>query len=337
MPTPNIIKASASYVANTIGKNGIYIGIDDSISYGTTDFWNGYTPGASGYTVYINKASNGPSIYSPGNDSLLLDTAKNISLSRIESPTLVTTADALSYLNSKSDMICVNSDYPSIVTNGLVLLMDAAFTPSYPKGGTGWYDMSTSSKTGILTNGVSYSSNNSGSLSYSSASLQFVDVPDLGSLTQFTVSTWFKLNTLPTTAGAAAVVANIYNGSNLNFSIGLNSSPSSANICGGFYNGAWRTTSGFTPSTGTWYNVSVTYNGTQIIEYLNGSSQSTLNYTGTPASSGLGIRIGRRWDSAPNSVDYINGEIPVVYIYNRALSSTEILTNHNALKSRYGL
>ena len=338
MPTPNTVKYSPSFVTGTLGLNNMYLGVSNSVIYGptsTTDFWNGYTPGASGYTVYIRKASNGPSIYSPSSDSELIDTARRISQSLGESPTLSTTADAISYLNSKSDMICVNADYPSIVTDGLVLHLDSAFTPSYPKGGTGWKDLSSSSKTATLTNGVSYISSNGGSLDYNSGTLQYVDVPDLGSLNNFTVSCWFKLNTLPTTSGAAAVVANVYNGSVLNFSVGLNRSPTSSNMCGGFYDGAWRTTNGFTPTTGKWYNTSVTYNGSQIIQYLDGVQQSTLTYTGTPTSSGQGIRIGRRWDSAPNSVDFIDGEIPLVQIYNRVLSSSEVLSNYDALKSRY--
>ena len=338
MPTPNTVKYSPSFVTGTIGLNNMYLGVSNSVIYGptsTTDFWNGYTPGTNGYTVYIRKDVNGPSIYSPSSDSELIDTARRISQSREESPTLSTTADAISYLNSKSDMICVNADYPSIVTDGLVLHLDSAFTPSYPKGGTGWKDLSSSSKTATLTNGVSYLSSNSGSLSYSSSSLQYVDVPDLGSLSNFTVSCWFKLNTLPTTAGAAAVVANVYDGSVLNFSIGLNRSPTSSNICGGFYSGSWRTTDGFSPATGSWYNTAVTYDGTQIIQYLSGSQQSTLNYTGTPTSSGQGIRIGRRWDSTPSSVDFINGEIPQVSVYNRALTSDEILSNYNAYKIRF--
>jgi hypothetical protein len=234
-------------------------------------------------------------------------------------------------------MICVNYNYPNIVTNGLVALLDSSFTTSYPKGGTGWKDLSDTQATATLINGVSYVTNNSGSLSYSSASLQYVELPDLGSLSNFTVSCWFKLNTLPTTSGAAAVVTNAYTGSNLNFSIGLNNSPSTANICGGFFNGAWRNTAGFAPATGSWYSVDVTYNGSQVIQYLNGAQQSTLTYSGTASSSGSGIRIGRRWDNAPNSTDFINGEIPFVSIYNRALSASEIASNYNATSGKFVL
>ena len=338
MPTPNVIKYSASPVSNTIGRNNMRLGISDNAGYGptsSTDFWNGYTPGASGYTIYVNKVSNGPSIFSPANDTELINTAKYIATSINLSPTITTAVEAISWINSQSNMICVNYNYPSIVTSGLVALLDASFTTSYSKGGTGWRDLSDTQSTATLINGVSYLTNNNGSLSYSSSSLQYAELPDLGNLSNFTVSCWFKLSTLPTTSGAAAVVANVYNGSNLNFSVGLNNSPFSSNICGGFFNGAWRTTSGFTPATGSWYSVDVTYNGSQIIQYLNGAEQSTLTYSGTAQSSGLGIRIGRRWDSSPSSVDFINGEIPFVSIYNRALSSSEILSNYNSIKSRY--
>lgn len=339
MPTPNIIKYSASNVANTIGRNNIRLGISNSVGYGptsTTDFWNGYTPGASGYTIYVNKVSNGPSIFSPANDTELINTAKYIATSINLNPTITTAVQAISWINSQSDMICVNYDYPSIVTDGLVALLDSSFTTSYPKGGTGWKDLSDTQATATLINGVSYVTNNNGSLNYSSSSLQYVELPDLGNLSNFTVSCWFRLNTLPTTSGAASVVSNVYDlSSKLNFSIGLNRSPSSANICGGFYDGAWRTTNGFTPATGSWYSVDVTYNGSQIIQYLNGAQQSTLTYSGTPQSSGLGVRIGRRWDTAPSSVDFINGEIPFVSIYNRALSESEIASNYNATSSRF--
>jgi hypothetical protein len=339
VPTPNVIKYSVSNVSDTIGRNNMHLGVSNSVGYGptaTTDFWNGYTPGASGYTIYVNKVSNGPSIFSPANDTELINTAKYIATSINLNPTITTAVQAISWINSQSDMICVNYDYPSIVTNGLVALLDSSFTTSYPKGGTGWKDLSDTQATSTLINGVSYVTNNSGSLSYSSASLQYVELPDLGNLSNFTVSCWFKLNTLPTTSGAAAVVTNVFDlASKLNFAIGLNRSPSSANICGGFYDGAWRTTNGFTPATGSWYSVDVTYNGSRIIQYVNGSSQSTLAYSGTPQSSGLGVRIGRRWDTAPNQRDFINGEIPFVSIYNRALSESEIASNYNATSSRF--
>ena len=52
---------------------------------------------------------------------------------------------------------------PRIVTDGLVLALDAGNTKSYPGSGTIWYDRA-SANTGTLTNGPTYSSGNGGSI-----------------------------------------------------------------------------------------------------------------------------------------------------------------------------
>lgn len=228
--------------------------------------------------------------------------------------------------------------FSKIVTQGLVLAVDAADRNSYMSGSTTWTNLTSTGFNGTLQNGVSYTSSFGGSLSFSSANLQSITGSDLGSLANFTVETWFYLYSLPTTAGAAAIVTNAYPGTTgkLNYSIGLNNSPSSANIVGGFFDGAWHNTSGFAPSTNTWYYTSVTYDGATVTQYLNGTSQSTLSYVGTGVSSNGGYRIARRWDDG-NIVDHINGMIPIVRIYNRSLSSIEIAQNYNAQKARFGL
>lgn len=228
--------------------------------------------------------------------------------------------------------------FSQIVTSGLVLALDSADQNSYQSGSSTWNNLTTTGNNGTFPNNVTYTSSFGGALSFSTASLQSVTGSDLGNLPQFTVETWFYLYSLPTTAGAAAIVTNAYPGttSKLNFSIGLNNSPTTANIVGGFFDGAWRNTAGFAPVVNTWYYTSVTYNGASIIQYLNGTSQSTLVYSGTPTSSTGGYRIGRRWDDG-NTVDHINGMIPIVRVYNRALSATEILQNYNAQKARFGL
>lgn len=228
--------------------------------------------------------------------------------------------------------------FGQIITNGLVLALDAADRNSYVSASTTWRNVSTSTFTSSFPNGVSYLTTNGGTLSFSSASLQSVTGSDLGSLSAFTVETWFNLTTVPTTAGAATVVTNAYIGTPnvLNFSIGLNNSPTTANICVGFFDGAWRNTTGFAPVINTWYNVVGTYNGSVLTQYLNGASQSTLNYAGTPSSSGAGVRIARRWDTGAGA-DHINGQIPIVRVYNRALTATEVLQNYNAQRSRFGL
>ena len=53
---------------------------------------------------------------------------------------------------------------PRIVTNGLVLNLDAARQNSYAGSGTTWRDLSGNGNTGTLVNGVGYTGSNGGSL-----------------------------------------------------------------------------------------------------------------------------------------------------------------------------
>jgi hypothetical protein len=53
---------------------------------------------------------------------------------------------------------------PRIITDGLVLALDAGNPKSYPGSGTAWTDLSGNGNTGTLVNGTGYNSGNGGSL-----------------------------------------------------------------------------------------------------------------------------------------------------------------------------
>ena len=53
---------------------------------------------------------------------------------------------------------------PNIVTDGLILALDAASPKSYPGSGTTWYDLTTNSLDATLYNGVSFSTNKQGTM-----------------------------------------------------------------------------------------------------------------------------------------------------------------------------
>ena len=55
---------------------------------------------------------------------------------------------------------------PNIVTNGLVLALDAANPKSYPGSGTTIYDLSGNGNHGTLNNGVGFSTNYKGILTF---------------------------------------------------------------------------------------------------------------------------------------------------------------------------
>ncbi len=229
------------------------------------------------------------------------------------------------------------SYYPSINLSGLILLLDSANSNSYPGSGSTWTDLSGRGNNATLINTPTYSnSTNKGVLSFAAASSEYATIPAQATLSVFTVEVWIKINTLPTTT-VTSVLTQEFPGTNtkINYSVGFNGANGTGVFDGklnvGFYDGAWRCTSGISPSAGVWYHVAMTYNGSTIIQYVDGVSQSTLSYVGTPTTSGGLIRLMRRWDD-PN---YLDGVLPIVRIYSRALSANEILNNYNAVKGRF--
>jgi hypothetical protein len=104
------------------------------------------------------------------------------------------------------------------------------------------------------------------------------------------------------------------------------------------HNGAWQTI-GYTPTTQSgnmlnqWWCGAVTFNTTSgWCLYLNGKQVSTNSNTTTFAGGG-DIQIACY--SAGGNL--FNGSIPIVQVYNRVLTSAEILQNYNALKGRFNL
>ena len=219
-----------------------------------------------------------------------------------------------------------------IVTN-LFLNLDAN---AYSGAGSTWYDSSGNSRNATLVNGPTYSSSQGGCFHFTDTSLQYAITSTVPSLTNWTVEAWFR-PTKSLTSKVTSIVSNEFDLINkLNYSLGTNNAPGSYNLAGGFYNGAWRTTTGFAPTNNTWCQSVVTYNGSVVTQYQNGTSQSTLTYAGTSQSGGA-IRIARRWDEALTSANLFDGDISIVRVYDTSLSSTQVFQNYNAIKTRYGL
>ena len=85
------------------------------------------------------------------------------------------------------------SHSPKIVTNGLVLALDAANNKSYPGSGTTWSDLSNTGKNLTLTNGPTFSAANLGSIVFDGTN-DYIDVPINPSLftTEGTMIIWLK-------------------------------------------------------------------------------------------------------------------------------------------------
>lgn len=227
---------------------------------------------------------------------------------------------------------------PNIVTDGLVLYLDAANSKSYVSGSTTWVDMAAGNN-GTLVNGPTFNTGNGGSIVFDGVN-DLVTIPDTPTLnsTSGTINVWFSnLGTYPTTSQNAEIVnkhtaAGSYDG----YGILLSNVSGSVYIRGyvknTFTNYSLPTGSIILPSI--WYNVTLTYQtNSQLILYLNGVSNISRS-VGSLTTNTQPLRIGTSNDTfwLP-----FNGKVATTQIYNRALSATEVLQNYNATKGRYGL
>ena len=87
---------------------------------------------------------------------------------------------------------------PRIVSNGLVLALDAADKNSYPGSGITWRDVSGNNNNGTLTNGPTFDSSNGGSIVFDGTN-DFV-TGSIGSINApFTFSVFGKFNNVSQT------------------------------------------------------------------------------------------------------------------------------------------
>ena len=321
----NPIKYSVSAVSNTIGRGNMYLDID-GYAYGdtpTTDWWMGYSPSAGGYTIYINKASQGPSIYSPSGNNELVATVKGIAVSVNDDPSTITSVEsALLYISGKSDMICINMDYPQLVTAGMVFLLDAGFTASYPRTGNTWNDMVAGNYcNGALMNSPTYDSAD-GSLVFNGSQYAIINSNAyVLSKTSYTKIVWFY----PTSFGYANNL--ISGGSSGQHALWL----FSTNRVNAGHNGTWnRVVSTTQLQLNTWYCAAVTFdsvNGWKL--YIDGILESTSSDT-TQFTGDGDVNI-----AAYQGGNFFSGQIAFASAYNRVLSGAEILKNYNAMSPRF--
>jgi hypothetical protein len=223
---------------------------------------------------------------------------------------------------------------PDIVADGLVLYLDAGSPNSYrPDFGTTWKDMSGLNNSGSLVNGPTYSSANGGSIVFDGVD----DLVNCGNnssvqiVGDMSILAWIKVTDFTNYNGIVGKTAN--NGIPNPYDYYLFQSSGLPS----FLRGTGSTYASFIatnpPSLGVWQHVAITMLGTQVIHYLNGSSNGTGTISVSATNGANNLMIGNRTD---NFVDF-KGNISIVQMYNLALSSTEILQNFNAQKSRYGL
>ena len=215
----------------------------------------------------------------------------------------------------------------SIVTNGLVLALDAGNTKSYVSGSTTWRDLSGNNNSGSLVNGPTYSNINGGSivLDGSDDYVTFGNVAALNFTTPFSIGCWFRASSTQPSIDSA-IMGNI-NGTYTGYMLWYNN-----NTVDFYFNGAIRANSTTSILANTWYNVVGVWTGTTAILYLNGVLDASGTYS-TPPSNGNPLFTIGQYQISRNFA----GNVSICTVYNRALTTQEILQNYNATKTRFGL
>jgi hypothetical protein len=207
-----------------------------------------------------------------------------------------------------------------IVTDGLIMYLDAAVPQSYSGTGTNWTDITYDGNDGTLINGVAYSPANSGTLVFDGVN-DYVDLTNrnLDSYTNFVWNAWVK--TPSVLSGFKMILSvntyycylSLYN-NQFTFDTRLNGSNRFGTLL---------------PET--WYNVTVVRDTNVDYCYINGVLINSIADIYPPAGV---FQVGV-W--AYNNTLFYDSNISVVSIYNQSLTAAQVLQNYNALVSRYSL
>jgi len=219
----------------------------------------------------------------------------------------------------------------NVVTDGLVLALDAANTKSYPGSGTIWRDMSGNGNNGTLTNGPTFNSANGGSIVFDGVDdYANIPIPLAISYSTVTIEGFIKWNSFNGGMFLGFTTYDVWtSGNTLGYNNGL------SNVIG--INAATVTSLGL---LGNYKQYTFIMNSSGLLStnkiYINGALQSISAVVGADGNI-PGLATNLRLASWNNDGFYGNIQYGNLNIYNRALSDQEILQNYNAQKSRFGL
>ena len=236
---------------------------------------------------------------------------------------------------------------PRIVTDKLALCYDAADEISYPGSGTTWTDISGNRLNGTITNGPTFDSGNGGSLVFDGSN-DYVNTGDTFQSTfrsSFSIEFWAKADDgLPSEERQFG--GEVTSGNEIQ--LALQHSSQIGKLYFGYYAGGdssyGRTSSAvFSDGATDWFHVVFIANDTteQMSIYFNGAAQSLTSGDLSGVTMSDFTTSNNFYVGALNNVGSLvyewDGNIAITRIYNKALSSPEILQNYNAQRGRFGV
>jgi len=229
---------------------------------------------------------------------------------------------------------------PRIVTDGLVLCLDAADRNSYPGSGSTWYDLSGNNRHyAITSNVVTFNSEGFFSVGYYSghsftgpasnafgfSSTMEHTIMSFADITVLDGSNFFHWYASPNTGtDTRGIFSHCPWGNYFYYDVAgcctgtqrMASATLGGTLTSGLYHClTWRTRKDSTP------NREFFDNGVSVLNSANNSTATATWDMDNPAG------LAAKW----------RGKLGNFIVYNRALSNTEILQNYHALKGRFGL
>ena len=212
---------------------------------------------------------------------------------------------------------------PRIVTDGLVLCLDAGNPKSYPGSGTTWTDLSGNGNNATLSS-FTYDSVE-GFLKFSGSGVATVSSLTLSSVTW---EIFYRSNSTDTFSTYGRILdygdTTISIGTAHSYRLRLWTNAGGSRSTESTLNGVGQ--------DNKWHHLIYSYNGSTTAFYFDSLYQNGYAKTGAlNGGSSANLTIG-------NGDGYLfNGDIAVVKLYNRALTASEIQQNFNALRGRFSI
>jgi hypothetical protein len=226
------------------------------------------------------------------------------------------------------------NDAHVINDSSTLLYLDAGNPNSYPGTGTTWYDLSNNSNNATASMGTgatypTYSSSNGGYFTFNGANY-FQTAGSKYNVTYTGKTVFIAANASSGWSSAYRCLFGVGGTGGRTFNTYIYNTGSayeihfSAGGSGGLSNN-------ITFPITTWFTVAVSQNSSGLISwYFNGTLVNTLASTLTSFASDQYLEVGA-------SDNFWTGPISVVGVYSRGLTATEIASNHNSIRGRYGI
>ena len=152
---PNGVKYSLTTPTGALRKSNVALGVNGNLGpTANTGFYSMPAPQSGKYIINKVAASGVPLFFAPQNDTELIQFARNEGATGADTSSA---AAVLAWIAIQPNLEAANFEYENIVTDGLILNLDAGFVGSYPTTNTTWYDLSGKGTNISIPNSNTYS------------------------------------------------------------------------------------------------------------------------------------------------------------------------------------